>query len=247
MQYIAQTYLVSEPGQYVLERSLYNMDEDTGTHFMVRVGTPVRVMLMERLGEPLKEIPAEIVGRQLKSIAKQGLEILRAVHEIGFVHGDVHDGNFVLSNTVGGSVSASADGEPTRTIKAIDFGQSMRFVESSEKGDYPIGQKSVKFLSTSELEEKFPAPKDDLFRWGETLMNTVTKGKYFSDLEFEIIRCTGEETITKTLEWKSKSPIHDPSNRNEALIAEFMAVVRSLPYNAKPGVAAYDVLASFFD
>jgi serine/threonine protein kinase len=246
LKYIAETYLVSAPGDYILGRSLFNTDKDMpNKHYIVRVGTPVRVMLMERLGKPLKAIP-EVVGRELKSIAKQGLQILRKIHEIGFVHGDVHDGNFVLSS-VGGSASAVADGKPVITIKAIDFGQSMRYVESSEEDDYPIGQKSVRFLSISELEEKFPAPKDDLFRWGETLMNIVTKGKYFSDLEFEIGRCTKKEMITKALEWKIISAIRDPSNQNEAVINRFIEAVRSLPYNAKPGDAAYDVLVSFFD
>jgi len=250
LHYIAQTYFVSAPGDYILGRSLFNIDKDAPeSHYIVRVGTPVRVMLMERLGKPLKEIPAVAVAQQLKSIARQGLEILRAIHEIGFVHGDVHDGNFVLSNQEDGSASAVADGEPVITIKAIDFGQSRKYDESSNEGDYPIGEKSSTFLSISELEKKFPAPKDDLFRWGETLLNIVTKGKYFSDLSREIATpgISREEIITKTLEWKRNSKTRATLDMNQELIQKFMGAALDLPYNAKPGDGAYDALVSFFD
>ena len=174
----------------------------------------------------------ELVKTHLKNIALQGLEILRRIHGLGFVHGDVYGGNFVESGI-------EVDGVPI--IKAIDFGQSLRYVESSESGEYPIGLKTLDKLSISELEEKFPAPKDDLFRWAETLMNIITDETYLMGVR-------KSKKIAEMIRFKRSFPKRDEygTYAQVSLIKSFMQAVLDLPYNSKPGDEDYDNLARFF-
>ena len=233
---IVETYLVSNPGQFFLGRSFYHPKED----LVILVGTPVRIEIMERLGLPLMKMK-QSVKAHLKQIARQGLNILKSIHRSGFVHGDVHEGNFVDSG------ERLPDGT-TPIIKAIDFGQSVRFKSSSQPGEHPVVDATLKFLSISELESFFPAPKDDLFRWGETLLNIITDDAYFLDMP----KFGTEESLTAAankafIEYKLKYLDSFSSEASAALIQNFMRAVLALDYSAKPGEKNYEEVIEFFD
>ena len=240
-KYISRIYLVSEKNQYIVGRSFYRSDQEDGEKpVVIMEGTPVRVMVMERLGLSLKDMSRALIKADLKNIALQGIEILKRIHQLGFVHGDVHSGNFV--NTLLPAGDARAESPPI-SIKAIDFGQSLRYDE--EPKAYPIGHKSLSFLSLSELDETAPSPKDDLFRWGETLMDIVSDGAYFLDMKRAMMGPV-ETRIERTRSYKTDFPTGSPKDENGRLVMAFINAAMSLPYNAKPGVEAYEDLSSLF-
>ncbi len=76
-----------------------------------------RSYVTHMLGVPLDIIKVESID-SLRQIAVQGTELLRSLHETGFVHGDVHAGNFLIS----GRISSP-------TLRMIDFGYTSAYLD----------------------------------------------------------------------------------------------------------------------
>jgi serine/threonine protein kinase len=99
--------------------------------------------------------------KEIAKIAVETIEILKFLHSLGVVHGDIHKGNMIVSGV---------DGK----IRLIDLGRARVFV-TPESGHikptytyYPSGL-NMQLAAPFELEQ-FPASRrDDMFRLAETL------------------------------------------------------------------------------
>ncbi len=101
----------------------------------------------------------------LFQVAAQGLELLQQLHATGFVHGDVHAGNFLI--------------DENDTLHLIDFGLAVPYVDESGRLMGPRRSGStifsdLKFLSPWHLNYPiiswYPLhPRDDLFRFAQML------------------------------------------------------------------------------
>lgn len=69
----------------------------------------------------------------MASIAVRGLEILEILHSKGIVHGDIHFENFAFFN----------DSPIAKTMKLIDFGRSVPFLDFSEDGYVHVDNPAV--------------------------------------------------------------------------------------------------------
>ena len=75
----------------------------------------VRFMVMENGGKSLQRIM--IHKAKLSDQINVGIELIRAIsifHENGFIHGDIHTGNIIVSPTPAGELN----------LRVIDFGRS---------------------------------------------------------------------------------------------------------------------------
>ena len=125
----------------------------------------VSYCILEVLGKPVAELESRVEPSTLVKMARQGLMALQAVHQAGYVHGDVHGGNFPFTT------------EYEFPIKLIDFGLARRV--SADPGRNPLDEYIANRipLSVSELTGHFQSRKDDLHRFGETVLNLLN-GEY---------------------------------------------------------------------
>jgi serine/threonine protein kinase len=137
------------------------------------------------------------------------LQSLQALHSLGFIHGDVKPGNFLLSPT------------PSQSpIVLIDFGFAKRYVNPATGVRYPEGPKcgfrgTMKYASIYVHRGHDQSPRDDLIAW---LYSTV-------------------ELVDGSLPWSRESDsyrvrMHKKSISNSELLrsfpAEFVDVARYL-------------------
>ena len=114
-------------------------------------------------GNPARKLTAknDHAAVTIGLLIARAIQILKFVHELGIVHGDIHGGNFVYSDP---------DDIPG-TLRLIDFGRS-RFV-IDETGRFigappsPIGEWNEELLSPWELDGEPTSFRDDLFRLAE--------------------------------------------------------------------------------
>ena len=123
--------------------------------------------------------------RILAKVAPRMLEIMRDVHKMGFVHGDIHPGNFAFSWDQNHDPDLIA-----RSLRLVDFGRAEPFIgldgfhlpEYSQSiwSSYkrrPAGMSAIyeesadkEFLSPWELMGLRKTRRDDFFRLAETLL-----------------------------------------------------------------------------
>ena len=126
----------------------------------------VRTLVSELAGQAT--LSSRSVNRfQAAAVIAQTLAIIKKVHALGFIHGDVHGQNFVYSR----HDAAAAD----ESVRIIDFGRAEPFVDASGQHlseevpqlYYSHGF-SASFLSPWELEGiKRKTRRDDVFRIAE--------------------------------------------------------------------------------
>ena len=110
--------------------------------------------------EVLSKNPA-LLGR----VGARIIELVKQLHSIGFVHGDIHHRNFVYES----------NGSIPETLRMIDFGRVEPFITlqgehvAESKGNYGLNW-NARLLSTSELEGWRKTRKDDMYRIAELLL-----------------------------------------------------------------------------
>jgi serine/threonine protein kinase len=116
------------------------------------------IIVMEKVGQNSLAGQTFDEGTVAK-IAFRALDILRGIHATGFVHGDIHSGNFVYET------------DPA-SFKVIDFGRSEPFLDKDGKHLEKSGKtyhESIRavVLSTFELEGSKLTRRDDMYRLSE--------------------------------------------------------------------------------
>lgn len=144
-----------------------------------------RMIVMETAGsmdlEEYKMTRPHITYRMAAELAIRAIELLRAFHSRGFVHGDIHMGNFSLKKSAIGK-------DFVESMRLLDLDRSVAFVDFSakrhvrERAYIPRDEKAhvtrlnKSMLSVYEL-EKYPnirlSRRDDWFRFAEMILNVL--------------------------------------------------------------------------
>ena len=115
--------------------------------------------------------PIEVTEAEVAGIAVRAIKILKKIHAMGIVHGDVHAGNFVFSG---------ADSVDRLHFRIIDFGRASPYVDpttrSHIKHRFTITEASESLLSLFEIEDSNLSRRDDMYRLAEILYHLL--GKY---------------------------------------------------------------------
>jgi len=152
----------------------------------------------------------------LARIAVKLIHILREIHNKGYVHGDVHGGNFLFKDD-----SEDAD------LVVIDFGRSAKFDTESVKGTLRILPTNLyrRAFSIYELDLKAPAPRDDMYRLSEMFLRILGK-------EIEGIKPGAEGDVSGSLTdadvIKQKKAMSDSSTGNWPVWNEFHKAMSEL-------------------
>ena len=108
--------------------------------------------------------------KELARIAAKAIRILRAVHDKGIVHGDVHKKNFVTSDLQ----------SPAATLRIIDFGRAAPYLDKAGNHIRFVRTRSwgwnKALLSPWELEDSPLSRRDDMYRLSEMLLRLVGMG-----------------------------------------------------------------------
>jgi len=183
--------------------------------------TRVRYMVMEKLGDSLDKVaPGSLNEGGLKDIAIQGIEGLRAIHSLGFVHGDIKPGN----------IAFTAEGGRD-TIKFLDFGLSRKYEEDRVpvKGENPFVGGSKVILSPSELEGKFPERKDDMFRLGETILRLACPNYLH-----EVGEMLNRKRFADMLDFKTRYVPSQICGPSASFLDSYFETVRAMKYADAP-------------
>ena len=163
--------------------------------------------------------PLEVAG-----IAARLIEMVREVHQVGFVHGDIHGGNIVVSDI------------KTPTLKLIDFGRSSPFVDlPTGLHILPIPQmigmsmSNAALLAPFELEGDIPTRRDDMYRLAELLFTLLdpTSSPRFRGGERSISAEAWLETARAKRAWRIGTSF-DPS------FNEFKEEMANLGFTERP-------------
>ena len=102
---------------------------------------------------------------QIAAMAVRIIELVRDVHSLGMVHGDIHRRNFLVSDP----------GNLYQTLRMIDFGRSRPYIDPFTGRHIcndirlPDWTGGVLFLSPFELEGSLISRRDDMYRVSEML------------------------------------------------------------------------------
>ena len=119
--------------EWVLEKSVLAVFSDSGitpalldSTNSVDSACAARMMVMESVGamdlNDLRVSKPYLSRVLVARLALRGIELLRQFHSRGFVHGDIHLGNFCYSGA-----------DPVKTLRLIDFDRSIPFVDPVAK------------------------------------------------------------------------------------------------------------------
>ena len=112
----------------------------------------------------LWDLARSLTDRQLAQVGSKIVRILRSLHGYGVVHGDIHAGNFVTSDS----------SDPAEGLKIIDFGLVTPYVDAEgrhiEQGVRDVSSFCPNWLSPWELQGKRLSRRDDMFRASELLL-----------------------------------------------------------------------------
>lgn len=133
--------------EWVLEKSVLAVFSDSGiTPALLDSITSVdsacaaRMMVMESVGamdlNDLRVSEPYLSRVLVARLALRGIELLKQFHSRGFVHGDIHLGNFCYSG-----------GDPVKTLRLIDFDRSIPFVD-------PVAKRHIRAPATVTPEQK---------------------------------------------------------------------------------------------
>ena len=165
-------------------------------------------------GRPLWHLGGQWSDYYLARVAARCLSIIRDIHALGIVHGDVHAGNFVVDNQLGDW--------PSR-IRVVDFGRSVAFVDA--QGDHvppgpPEGGQAWNplFLSPWELQGSRLSRRDDVYRLSEALLALRDKGPL-------------ARRVAPREGWLA---VKDRRQAGPKLLADFHDAMRRLGFNQRP-------------
>lgn len=165
----------------------------------------------------------------LASIAVRGLELLRSLHSLGIVHGDMHMDNMVFfRRTVIG-----------RTLRLIDFGRARPFVDLETQGHILAQQvplSSVEwtksFLSIFELDGWLPTRRDDVWRLSEMLIDMMVGRRDLVALESTSSR---EQMLAyKRSRLSLTGPLADRLGGVDTVFIAFADFCSKLSFEARP-------------
>ncbi len=109
---------------------MFDIDETAGMSDSCRA----RSYVTQMLGEPLDGLYDKLVTNKavLREVISQAFDILKNLHDAGFVHGDIHGGNFLLQKQI----------VPDHLkLHLIDFGLTVAYVDAhgSHVSNEPLG------------------------------------------------------------------------------------------------------------
>ena len=176
-----------------------------------------RLIVTEFVGEHqfanMGQVPSDILA-----VGARALDILKSLHATGFVHGDIHGGNFVYSGF-----------EPATSLRLIDFGRTVPYIESTTgmhiaDQDTPVYEDLVEdWLSVFELGRSRKSRRDDMYRLAEML---IKQGGY--DKLFHRVRLTRSDDMLerkKTRQFQRNVP---------KLLIDFYAYCTALGFDQEP-------------
>ena len=159
----------------------------------------IRILVMSNAGMTSLSDPRNVDLLSIEDLAVRCMSILNRVHSVGIIHGDVHKGNFVFTDSLS-------------TVKLIDFGRSTEWLdfttgehmtisaayvkEKNDRADFKNSRMSlnVAYLSPFEIQGIPRSRRDDMFRLAEMLIALLDQEdlntKYYIDGFF-----TDEATI----------------------------------------------------
>lgn len=190
--------------------------------------------------------------RQVALAAARMLEIIQVVHSKGFVHGDIHPGNFVFSDPR----------NVAKTLRLIDFGRAepyinnkWRHVAEGSLTDAPAGLE-LDYLSPWEILGKRKSRRDDLFRIAESLLRLGSCDTAFTAAINDQVRRikaliagSGENAVDQpefrnsmidlNLNRPFLTSIEDPVAGTPESFIQFYRYVVNLRYDEHPQYAVY--------
>ena len=145
-------------------------------------------LVMENAGrQSLKSFRGQPLGKELVSaIGTAAINLLEKVHARGLVHGDVHQGNFVLNPS-----------NPADSLRILDFGNARPYIDQitgfhvPQTGADPHNTQNPVYMSVFELEGSAVSRRDDLFRLAELVIFLVSGNDYIANAQ------TADELIEK--------------------------------------------------
>lgn len=183
------------------------------------------LIVMENVGSKMiKDAIAILIKNRWELVrsAVRGLELLRNLHDQGFVHGDLHGGNIIYSD----------EGSISETLRLIDFERAEVFVtpgglhvEETRK-EYCNGF-SAEALSPFELDGWLKTRRDDIFRLAEMLIEPFVENSF---PEWE-----GSMSIEENRERYSKfKKERELSNRIPPVFRDFYRYSLNLGFSERP-------------
>lgn len=160
-----------------------------------------------------------------------GLEILRKLHQLGFVHGDIHASNFLIG--AGG-------------LRLIDYGMSLPYVDEygthiSEQAitGFTLENASYAHLSVWHLESDHLATyrqtrRDDLYRFAEMLYGLAVP-EYARDLSDVGFEAGFLEDVDRVVRFK-RLYLH---RRGPRVFCDFIKYASELSYEEEPDYATW--------
>jgi serine/threonine protein kinase len=153
-----------------------DVDFEYGTSVICRLST----LVMEKVGErsiSLKSFRGRNSLRKdlVSIIGIAAINLLETVHARGLVHGDVHEGNFVLDPS-----------HPAQSLRILDFGNARPYIDPitgyhvTQTGATHNKQNPV-YKSVFELEGSAVSRRDDLFRLAELVIFLVSGNDYIAN------------------------------------------------------------------
>ena len=139
-----------------------------------------------------------ISERQVAAVAVRGIDILRSLHSLGMIHGDIHSSNFVVANPR----------NPAVGMRLIDFGRAATFIDLDgrhirDSEQLPDYAKNQALLSPFELRGSKLSRRDDMYRFSEVLFELFGGARFLSQLDPAFL-------ARRKIEWtisNAKSPL----------------------------------------
>ena len=185
---------------------------------------------------PLSQIQFHLASAAAAALAR-AIEIVRDVHALGFVHGDIHRDNFV----------ASDPRSPPGSLRLIDFGRAQPFLDEAGRrlpeGTTVFGAWSTVLASPWELRGSTLAPRDDMFRLGEMGLIMAGLNTPFAEAVGRIPEPTDGNPVdwaaydAAILQLKLQRPV--PESAREGVFMAFYNYTMTLRFDDTPNYAEW--------
>lgn len=160
-----------------------------------RIGTRVRYMVEDRMGPTLSEYMKQMFHMRsgntdlLKDVMRFGvrmIELVREMHNLGVVHGDIHEENVVFRDQ---KASLNEYRIASDDIALIDFGMAELFpfrFGDPELTDGPADNLNLIHLSPWQLRGYRTGMRDDIFRIAALLANILSETEFRDMLKAKV-------------------------------------------------------------
>ena len=155
-----------------------------------RAGTETRFMVLEKVGVEVgfylqylrTKVPWHVNARRSVALTIRVIQMLQTIHDMGIVHGDIHDGNLLFKNPAAHPYDRVAMDDTELVF--IDFEYALFFPDTmGTRVDEPrTAGLSRLILSHWQLQGYRIGRRDDIFRALEMLADAMTPGLYFAEL-----------------------------------------------------------------